>query len=290
MPTYFTYFIRRGASAEGPFWEGGRFAKGRVTILLEVFLSGNKGAEHSEMYKPSVQLLKKMPHLGNFPFLSRIYFLVSSFAVWDTGTETVLQTNVPSAVESNKILPNSPELISKFKSPVLCKQDLCLGKCHKQYIGRGVRTRHPSSLNSHNLWPGGSGNLPLFVFRGSRCSAEWGDLGVLLGHDSTTTQCKILVRCCSAPVPTSSSALVFWGPNPRARASRRLQWVSGGFIHPDPDEQYPGWAGSMLIALAECPHWLRELEKLFPVRQGTGRNTSWRQLRDAVGKFQPHKV
>lgn len=85
----FTYFKRDGASAEGPFGEGGSSAKGRVTILLpNFFLPGNKGTERSEMYKLSLRILKKMPHLGNFPFLSRVYFLVSSFTVWNAGTET----------------------------------------------------------------------------------------------------------------------------------------------------------------------------------------------------------
>lgn len=182
---------------------------------------------------------------------------------------------MPSAVESNKDLPNPPELISKFKSPVLCKQSLCLGKCHNQHIGRGVGTGHPSSLNSHSIWPGGWGNLSLFVLyweqqmfiwmRGYGCAS-----GAHVRHNLVQDLGEILL----CTLPYISFALVFRGPKPRVRASKRPQWISGGFIHPDPDEQEPGWASSMLIALAECPHWQRKLEKLFPVRQVTGRSTS----------------
>lgn len=67
------------------------------------------------MCKPSIQRLKEMPHLGNFPLLSNIYFLVSSFTVWNAGTELVLQTNMSSGVGSNKAWPNFSERIWKWK-------------------------------------------------------------------------------------------------------------------------------------------------------------------------------
>ena len=115
MPTYFSCFIRDWASAEGPFWEGGRFAKAKVTILLlEVFKSGNKGTERSEMYKRTLQLLKKMPHLGNFPFLSCVYLLVPSFT----------ESQNPSMAGGGRDLCGSP-------SPTPCPSRVTQSRLHR---------------------------------------------------------------------------------------------------------------------------------------------------------------
>lgn len=186
---------------------------------------------------------------------------------------------MPSAVGSYKALPNSPEPISKFKSPVLCKQSLCFGKCHLQHIGRGAN-RHPSSRLhwTHTIHGLEDGVRCPFLYWGQQM-LTWLNGGIWVGFWGMPQPC-----------PSAGSwwdALVFRGPKPRVRASRRPQQVSGGFIQPERNEQAPGWASSMLLALAECPHWLRKTEKLFPVRQGTGRNTSWRQLKAVLEKFQP---
>lgn len=194
-----------------------------------------------------------MPHPGNFPFLSHVYFLVSSFIAWNTGTET----KMPSAVESSKALPNAPELFVKLKKPFFYKCNPSVGKCYNQHIVRGVGNRH-CSLHTHAKnakimfiflllfffsSPGGSGNLSLVISGPQKLRVCVCASGAWFSHGL----CRMLVRCSSTTAPAPHLP---WVPEAkcRTRASRWPWRVSGGFIYPDLDEQDPGWANSVFIA------------------------------------------